>query len=46
MTFPTEEAFAAYRNDERLRELARLRAEAVVHTELLVGEDGPSYEAD
>ena len=46
VTFPTEEAFAAYRNDERLRELARLRAEAVVHTELLVGEDGPSYEAD
>ncbi len=46
VTFPTEEAFAAYRNDERFRELARLRAEAVIHTELLVGEDGPSYEAD
>ena len=44
--FPSEKAFAAYRNDEQLRELARLRAEAIVHTELLVGEDGPRYDAD
>jgi hypothetical protein len=35
-----------YRGDERLRGLARLRAEAVVHTELLAGEDGPRYDAD
>ena len=45
VTFPSEAALAAYRGDERLRELARLRAEAIVHTELLVGEDGPRYGA-
>ena len=46
MTFPSEKAFAAYRGDERLRELARLRAEAIVHTELLAGEDGPRYDTE
>jgi len=46
VTFPSEKAFAAYRGDERLRELARLRAQAVVHTELLIGEDGPRYDTD
>jgi len=46
VTFPSQAAFAAYRGDQRLRALARLRAEAVVHTELLVGEDGPRYNAD
>lgn len=43
VTFPTENAFTAYRNDGALRALSRLRAEAVVHTEVLAGEDGPSY---
>jgi uncharacterized protein (DUF1330 family) len=43
VTFPSEGAFAAYRGDERLRELAPLRDESVVHTEVLVGEDGPRY---
>jgi hypothetical protein len=46
VTFPSDAAFAAYRGDERLRDLARLRAEAVVHTELLAGEHGPRYDAD
>ena len=46
VTFPSEKAFAAYRNDERLHELARLRSESIVHTELLVGEDGPRYDDD
>jgi len=46
VTFPSAAAFAAYRGDERLRELARLRAAAVVHTEVLVGEDGPRDDAD
>ena len=46
VTFPSASAFAAYRGDERLRELARLRAAAVVHTEVLVGEDGPRDDAD
>jgi uncharacterized protein (DUF1330 family) len=43
LAFPTAQAFAAYRNDERLAELAHLREESVIHTELLAGEDGPSY---
>ena len=46
VTFPSEKAFAAYRGDERLRELARLRAASVVHTEVLVGEAGPRYAAE
>ncbi len=46
VTFPNEQAFAAYRKDERLTEFAHLRDESVVHTELFVGEDGPSYAAD
>ena len=45
MTFPDAKAFAAYRNDDRLRELAHLREEAVVHTDVLIGEDGPTYGA-
>jgi len=45
LTFPDAEAFAEYRNDKRLAELAHLRDESVVHTELLAGEDGPSYAA-
>jgi uncharacterized protein (DUF1330 family) len=45
VTFPSEAAFTAYRKDEQLAELAHLRDESVVHTELFVGEDGPSYAA-
>ena len=43
LTFPDAEAFARYRNDKRLAELAHLRDESVIHTELLAGDDGPSY---
>ncbi|MEW6687595.1 MAG: hypothetical protein AB1452_00760 [Pseudomonadota bacterium] len=45
VTFPSEETFAAYRKDARLAELAHLRDQSVVHTELFVGQDGPSYAA-
>jgi uncharacterized protein (DUF1330 family) len=41
VTFPDERAFRAYRADARLAEMAHLREASVVHTELLVGEDGP-----
>jgi uncharacterized protein (DUF1330 family) len=43
VTFPSAEAFRAYRADERLRELAHLRDASVVHTDVLTGEDGPHY---
>jgi uncharacterized protein (DUF1330 family) len=43
VTFPSEQAFSDYRNDERLTPFVHLREQSVVHTELLVGEDGPSY---
>jgi uncharacterized protein (DUF1330 family) len=45
VTFPDAQAFAAYRNDERLRQMTHLRDESVVHTEILIGEDGPTYGA-
>jgi uncharacterized protein (DUF1330 family) len=45
VTFPSEAAFAAYRKDAHLAEFAHLRDQSVVHTELFVGEDGPSYAA-
>ena len=45
ITFPDMHAFAAYKKDARLGEMAHLRAEAVVNTEVLVGEDGPTYDA-
>ena len=45
ITFLSEQAFAAYRNDELLSQFAGLRDRSIVHTELLVGEDGPSYAA-
>jgi hypothetical protein len=45
VTFPDEQAFAAYRQDPGRGELAHLRDESVVHTEVLVGEDGPDYGA-
>src|SRR5688500_11035668 len=41
VTFPSENAFAAYRKDERLAKFAHLREQSVVQTELFVGEDGP-----
>jgi hypothetical protein len=44
LTFPSEQAFAAYRNDERLGQMAHLRDESVVSTEIMVGVDGPTYE--
>ena len=46
VTFPDEAAFLAYRSDPRLATLGHLRTASVVHTEVLVGEDGPRYEAD
>jgi hypothetical protein len=46
VTFPDERALAAYRADPRRGELAHLRDESVVHTEILAGEDGPDYGAD
>ena len=45
VTFPDKQAFTAYRNDARLDEMAHLREESIVNTEVLVGEDGPSYDA-
>jgi uncharacterized protein (DUF1330 family) len=46
LTFPGAEAFAAYREDPRLAERAALREQSVLHTEVLVGVEGPSYAAD
>jgi uncharacterized protein (DUF1330 family) len=43
VTFPDASALRAYRADERLGALAALREASVVHTEILAGEDGPSY---
>jgi len=46
LSFPSARAFNAYRNDERLAQMAHLRDESVVDTQLLIGEAGPSYDAD
>jgi uncharacterized protein (DUF1330 family) len=43
VTFPDDEAFEAYRSDPQLRDLVALRDACVVATEILVGEEGPSY---
>ena len=43
VTFPDPSAFAAYRADPARADLAGLRTGAVVATEILVGEDGPTY---
>lgn len=43
VTFPGADAFSAYRQDRSLEEIAHLRSEAVVETEILIGEDGPDY---
>ena len=45
VTFPDAAAFAAYRADPELAGLARLRDDTIVATEVLVGEDGPTYGA-
>lgn len=36
------QAFAAYRKDERLAKMVHLREQSVLHSEILVGEDGDS----
>jgi hypothetical protein len=41
--FPSPASFAAYRADAELVALASMRAEAIVATKILVGEDGPAY---
>jgi uncharacterized protein (DUF1330 family) len=43
VTFPSTDAFSAYRQDLALEEIAHLRKEAVVDTEVMIGEDGPNY---
>lgn len=43
LTFPDENAFAAYRRDGRIGQLEHLRKQAVIRSELYVGEDGPQY---
>jgi uncharacterized protein (DUF1330 family) len=45
MTFPTEEAFAAYRRDKELEHAADLRNQSVVHTEIVVEVDGPELDS-
>src|SRR5215475_3977790 len=43
VTFPDEQALLAYQQDADLKAVASLRVESVVHTELMIGEDGPDY---
>jgi uncharacterized protein (DUF1330 family) len=43
VTFPNEQAFLAYQQDADLKAAASLRAESVVQTDLMIGEDGPDY---
>jgi uncharacterized protein (DUF1330 family) len=43
VTFPSADAFLMYRQDGALQEIAHLRNEAVIDTEVLIGEDGPDY---
>jgi len=45
VSFPNEQAFTSYRGDAELLELIHLRDEAVVQTEILVGVEGPNYDA-
>jgi uncharacterized protein (DUF1330 family) len=45
VTFPDAHAFAAYREDPRLAARAHLREASVVRSQILVGEEGPRYEA-
>ena len=44
VTFPDAAAWAAYRADSELADAAGLRASAVLHTEVLIGTDGPGYQ--
>jgi len=43
VTFPSEQALAAYQADDGLRKLARLREQSVIKTEIIRGEAGPDY---
>jgi uncharacterized protein (DUF1330 family) len=43
VTFPSADAFAAYRQDAELAEAAPLRDAAIASTEILIGSDGPRY---
>ena len=43
VSFPSPEAFAAYRADPALHALAALREAAVLNTEVWAGEEGPRY---
>ena len=43
VTFPSAEAFAAYRQDPDLARAADLRASAIETTQILIGSDGPDY---
>jgi hypothetical protein len=45
VTFPSEQAYRAYRTDARRGDLTHLREASVVATEVLLGEDGPRYDA-
>jgi len=46
VSFPDAAAFGSYRNDTRLAAIASLREQSVVHTEMLLGEEGPVYPGD
>ena len=43
VTFPSAEAFAAYRQDPDLAQAAPLREAAIESTQILIGTDGPNY---
>ena len=43
VSFPSPEAFAAYRADPTLQALASLREAAVLNTEIWAGEEGPRF---
>ncbi len=43
VTFPNADAFSTYRQDGAMQEIAHLRNESVLETEVLIGEDGPDY---
>jgi uncharacterized protein (DUF1330 family) len=43
VTFPDHAAFRAYQQDPELTELMPVRAASLLRTELLIGEEAPSY---
>jgi len=43
VTFPDEPALLAYQQDADLKAVSPLRTESVVHTEVMIGEEGPDY---